>query len=241
MAYPLTTDNIIKAVRHKLDERKISLDEEVIEYGESTDNESLDRIIKMLSAEAINTVHRLAPAPMLEPTQTITSAVPTVELLADDILNIKLEQPESEASRWANPFLRLVACRPKNTGRLITDVIPEDSPEGRMQLNEYVRGTWDDPRLILLQGCSAMEPEFILYGCGGKEESADSAQADISASDYLKEFSWVEQYISQPESETYQVSYQLLENYINQITGAVLSVYKNADQANHFFTLAKTF
>jgi putative alpha-1,2-mannosidase len=33
----------------------------------------------------------------------------------------------------------------------VSDLFPEDSAVGRMQLNEYTRGTYDDPRAILMK------------------------------------------------------------------------------------------
>lgn len=235
MSYPLKESDIIAAVRHKLDERKINLNGTIISYGEDTDNVSLDSLISMLTPEAINTVHRDAPAPMLEATHSIMHGglqeyvESRLEMIEDDVMDIKVDIEYVQ-----NPFLRLVECRPAQTQRVITEVIAEDSPEGRMQLNKYVRGTWDDPRLVLLQGSSVMQPEFILYGCGCKK--------DCSIDSVLKEFSFIEQYINpQKDDDPYKVSYQLLDNYINHLTGMVLSVYKDADQAGYFYNLAKSY
>jgi hypothetical protein len=44
---------------------------------------------------------------------------------------------------------RLASLKASDSNIVVTEAIPEDQPAARMQNNKYVRGTYDDPRVIV--------------------------------------------------------------------------------------------
>lgn len=59
---------------------------------------------------------------------------------------------------------RLASIKASDSTVVIVDYASEESPIGRMQNNEYVRGTYDDPRLIVKKVWSDnRKPEFLYY------------------------------------------------------------------------------
>ena len=129
-------------------------------YG---DNASMDDIIRRNLPEAINAVNTAAPAQLLEG-KSVSASNPSVS--SDGVLSFSLP----EGSR----FLRLVAFQASDSPIVVTDVLPEASGEGHKQLNRYIRGRYDRPRLVLLQGRHT-EPEFKYYSL--RENTADPASA----------------------------------------------------------------
>lgn len=59
---------------------------------------------------------------------------------------------------------RLASIKASDSNVVVVDYASEESPIGRMQNNEYVRGTYDDPRLIVKKVWSDnRKPEFLYY------------------------------------------------------------------------------
>lgn len=59
---------------------------------------------------------------------------------------------------------RLVSIKASDSNVVVVDYASEESPIGRMQNNEYVRGTYDDPRLIVKKvWADNRKPEFLYY------------------------------------------------------------------------------
>lgn len=47
--------------------------------------------------------------------------------------------------------LRIISVKAKDSDVVVCNFVPEDSAEGRKQLNKYVRGVPDDPRVVIMQ------------------------------------------------------------------------------------------
>lgn len=59
---------------------------------------------------------------------------------------------------------RLASIKASDSNVVVVDYASEESPIGRMQNNEYVRGTYDDPRLIVKKvWTNNRKPEFLYY------------------------------------------------------------------------------
>ena len=59
---------------------------------------------------------------------------------------------------------RLASIKASDSNVVVVDYASEESPIGRMQNNEYVRGTYDDPRLIVKKVWQDnRKPEFLYY------------------------------------------------------------------------------
>lgn len=131
----ITKEDAVKAVRKNLDEQGINLSGM---FDETTDNVDLDSIITKTIPEAIDAVHRSAPVSSLEGVETSF----VEESVNNGVLIFRTEKP----------VLRFVGVKAADSNVVISDAVPEVSPEGRKQLNKYVRGTYDNPVLVLQDG-----------------------------------------------------------------------------------------
>ena len=201
----ITPAAAVVLVRKNLDE--LDPNGSVMYSGE--DNTSLDDIIKRMLPEAINMVHLAAPVQMLEGKQG-TISNPSV---TDGVLSFS-----------TNNFLRLVSFKASDSDIVITDPIPEASPEGRKQLNPYIRGRYDRPRLVRLQA----QDSFKYY----------SLKASTTAADAVSVFLVVEEQTYNNEGD--EISYRRRQNIIDCLTAKVMETY-NDQRAQSFYQKANDF
>ena len=217
--YPLGVDEATKAVRKNLDE--LDINESVMMVPSGNDNASLDDVIARTLPEAINAVHGSASAAMLEGISgTTTMGVYTVE---DEPRVIKIHIPAS--------VLRLVLFQTTDTPHIVTEVTPEDSVEGRKQLNPSLRGTYDRPRLVQLQG-KHNEPDFLYYSLKEDLAQGQNPASLVSRLDYIPEYKYA------AATTQYNISTALRERILNHLTGLVLAIYGEADKAQYFLNKA---
>lgn len=206
----LTTADAITLVRKNLDEQdpngSVMYDADN-SYG---DNASLDDIIRRTLPEAINAVNLAAPVQLLEG-KSVTAAAPSI---SDGVLSFSLPS--------GSKFLRLVAFQAADSPIVVTDVLPEASPEGRKQINRYIRGRYDRPRLVLLQGRHT-EPAFRYY----------TLRSNISASSAISQLYIVQEQFYSSDATGYEISRRLRQNIINWLTAMVMETY--SDQRSQIY------
>ena len=216
----LSVADAIAAVRKNLDE--IGLNESIMYTDESTDNTSLDGTIARTLPEAINLVNKTAPVTLLEGT----------DLSGGPFDNVSIEDG-SLVFTFTADYLRLVAFQAGDSKIVVTDVLDEASPEGRKQLNGYIRGTYDRPRLVGEQGKRGTYT-FRYYSL--KEVTQRYENNPMSA---IKRFSFVKEQFYSESAESYPIPEDLRQNIIDELTALVLAVYGENDKANYFAEKAK--
>ena len=209
-------------------------------YG---DNSSLDGIIAKNLPEAINAIHKVAPVNLLEGVDLLdeNAAAGLVDegeeapAISDDgVLSFTLDEDTN--------YLRLVAFRADESAIVVTDVIPEASPEGRKQLNPYIRGRIDRPRLVQLQG-SHSGPSFKYYTIKdtspyeGENPSKEPVEA-IAEFYYIQEQSYPETPAS--GGNVYDISRRLRQNIIDYLTAKVMETYGD-QRSQAYYQKALTF
>jgi len=215
----LSVADAIQAVRKNLDE--IGLNESIMYTEESTDNDSLDGIIARTLPEAINLINKTAPVTLLEGTDLTGGPFDEADI-----------QDGSLVFSFTADFLRLVAFQAADSPIVITDVLDEASAEGRKQLNRYIRGTFDRPRLVAEQGQKGMY-RFRYYSL---RDSAPYANNPVKA---IKRFSFVRELFYADDTESYPVPEALRQNILDELTALVLAIYGENDKANYFAEKAK--
>lgn len=226
----LTPATAISLVRKNLDEA--GLNESVMYTDENNDNLSFDDLVKKNLPEAINIMHLAAPVWLLEGNEYQFSANTrpegeTCEILSDGVLQFS----PSKASN----FLRLVAFRATDSGIVVSDALNEASPEGRKQLNPAIRGRYDRPRLVRLQG-EVSPPRFKYYTL--KESSYGSG---TNARNMVAVFSFISEQTYSPQATGYDISRLLKQNIIDQLTAMVLATYKDQTLQQYFQSRANSF
>lgn len=207
----LPIDVVIALVRRNLDELdpngSLMYNDENGSSGDYGDNQSLDGMIARFTPEAINTVHLAAPVALLEGDESIT---PTGSAISQTgVLSFSLPA--------GTDYLRLVAFKAADSDIVVTDTIPQASPEGRKQLNPHIRGRKDRPRMLILQGQGG--PSFQYYSI---EIPADYSSNPASAISYL---SIIHELHFSIGTRSYDISTRLKQNIVDQVTARILEAY----------------
>lgn len=226
----LSTATAITLVRKNLDEA--GLNESVMYTDENNDNLSLDDIIKKDLPEAINAIHKIAPIGLLEGVEYSFSSASKPEgenivIASDGVMTFSPSK--------SSDFLRLVAFKAVDSPIVVTDAIPEASPEGRKQLNQYIRGRYDRPRIVRMQG-NLTPPQFKYYTL--KQSTVSSTNR---AKDAVALFSFVREQFYSPSATGYDISRLLRQNIIDWLTGMVLETYSEQAAQQAFYAKAQAF
>lgn len=192
------------------------------DYG---DNESLDKIIARNLPEAINAIHKTAPVWLLEGVALTLLDIATVteDQTTTSLIDISTDGILSFTMKDTTDYLRLVSFRAADSLVTVTDVIPEASPEGRKQLNQYIRGRHDRPRLGQLQGRHT-GPSFKYYTVTTPADYSSNPFTAIAQMEYLKE-----QFYSAPTElvpdPAYPISRRLRQNIVDYLTAMVMDTF----------------
>ena len=135
--YSLTVKGAFAYVRRAIDE--LTTAEEI---GHLVDPDAIDlhRLVEGAMVEAVVKTYSLAPSHILEGETAVKGEDYELEL-NDKVVTISM----------LTPTARVVSVQCNDSEVILSDLIPENSAEGRKQLNKYIRGTYDDPRLVLLK------------------------------------------------------------------------------------------
>lgn len=124
-----------------------------------TDELDTKKLVDGYIVEAVLKSHKDAPSYLLDG-KTETAFTPKI----NDDLSVAIVMTEESA--------RLVSFKASDSPTVVTDYAPEESPIGRMQNNKYVRGTYDDPRLIVKKVWTAnKKPEYVYYSVRSKKDA----------------------------------------------------------------------
>lgn len=212
--YPLTIGEAITLVRKNFDEIA-SDDSDMADIIDDKDSNEFEDVLAKTLPEAINAVHTYADVTTLD--GELLPETATVSI-SGDVLTISL--PGS--------FLRMVTFKEKNSPVAICDTVDEYSAEGRMQLNPYMRGTPDRPRMVLMQSADTNGNTLLKYYT--VEEKETTAKANISRFEYIKRYKAGE--------TSYNVADEHVTTVIDQLTGMLCAIYGYADKAQYFFQKA---
>lgn len=210
----LTVSEAIAAVRKNLDE--LGLNESIMYTDESTDNVSFDGVIARTLPEAVNEVQLTAPVALLEGEDLSKGPFDKISV-SDGILDFK----------FTADFLRLVEFQAVDSPIVVTDVLDEASPEGRKQLNKYIRGRYDRPRLVRVQGQRG-KPEFLYYTLRETDKYRDYPPLAI------KRFSIVKEQFFSETATGYLITADLRQNILDELTAMVLTIYGETEKAKYF-------
>jgi len=240
----LSRADAVSMVRKNLDEQAVSGS---AMYGalygsDSGDNESLDLTISRTLPETINETVLAAPSVLLDG-RPVRSHYLGGSGGASHLSDYASMSTDGAAVEFgiSTPLLRLVRMQASDSPYVVTDIVPEASAEGRMQLDRYVRGAYDRPVLVKLQGDNAA-PRFRYYSL--KDEPGEA----FSLTDWLKSYGpsspeppvKIFEYVPVAEysegTDSYDVPEKLVQPVLYRLTGAVLAIYGERDKADVFFS-----
>lgn len=104
----------------------------------SPDAVDIHKLVEGTIVESAVKIHNLAPAIMLDGVKGTEGTDYTLDLV-NNVITITMKKDT----------IRVSSIKAMDSDIVVCDFIPEDSAEGRKQLNKYVRGIPDDPRVVL--------------------------------------------------------------------------------------------
>lgn len=153
-------------VRTALDELETV---EEIGYLVDADAVNLNRLVTNTIVEAVAKTHLGAIPALLTGVQSVQQKANAEDTGKTDVE--EQETPDFEAKlneqvitiTMSEDTLRVVSVHVEGSP-VVCDIIPEHSAEGRKQLNRYVRGVADDPRVVICQEWSdSYKPVLKFY------------------------------------------------------------------------------
>lgn len=151
-------------VRKMLDEL-VSVEE--IGMIASPDGIDLHRLVEGAIVEAVIRTHTKAPSFFIDGVKG-EDGVDFETLVTDD--NVMVITMKTDV-------VRIASVKASDSNIVVCDLIPEDSAEGRKQLNNFVRGVPDDPRVVLQKAWNAdYRPILKYYTCS---DSKDVKSVDL--------------------------------------------------------------
>lgn len=146
----LSLDKAHSYVLQVLDELKNAEDIAMLAETESLDTR---KMAEAFLIEAVLKAHKDAPSYLVNGKIGIVGTDYSVKFVGTTAKIVMLQNSA-----------RLASIKASDSPVVVSDVFSEDSPIGRMQNDEYVRGTYDDPRLIVKKTwTSDLKPEYLYY------------------------------------------------------------------------------
>ena len=130
----------------------------------SPDAVDIHKIVENSIIEAVVRIHNLAPAIMIDGVKGVAGTDYKVEP-KDKVITITM----------LKDTIRVASVKASDSDIIVSDFIPEDSAEGRKQLNEYTRGIPDDPRVVLAKVWNGDYQPVLKYYTA----KSDAASVDI--------------------------------------------------------------
>ena len=213
--YPLTVKAAYAYVRKAIDELTSTEDIGMLIEPDSVD---LHRLVEGFLVEAVVKTHSLAPTLALEGKDAIQGEDYSIELKGG-VVTISM----------LTPVLRVLSVKCSDSEYILSDFIPENSAEGRKQLNQYVRGTYDDPRIVLQKKANGDHMPIMKY--------YTTTESDI------KKVSFDIEYLPYPEmfEGVVMIAPRMEYAVLNLIVAMVLDSYKEVDLADRFRVKSKEY
>lgn len=229
----LNISEAIAFVRARLDEIAQSDSDMIVN---EVDDRNLNETVERLLPEAVEEVHRAAPASLLEGFIFSSSDVVFSTSTSDGVIDIDFRNYDAEAGAFS--ALRMVWFKCED-GILTSAEFPEDSPEGRIQLNKYVQGQPDEPVVIRQAdseiGTDNSEISLLHY----KYYTTKLTQPTFQISMLPYPAMWQDYAGDNPVGEKYiTVSVQLKTQILRLLTAKVLMAYGEIQRAQAFLKQA---
>lgn len=204
--YSLTVKSAFAYVRRAIDEL---VSAESIGLLADPDALDLHKIVEGSIVEAVAKIHSQAPTLLMEGEVAVRDEDYSLDI-NDGVATIAMNVPT----------LRVISVKSSDSDVVVCDLISENSPEGRMQLNAYTRGVYDDPRAVLQKKWNGDHMPVIKYYT---TKDAEAAEFDL---EYIP-------YPSLEEGEV-KISPRLEYAVLNEIVAMVLDIFRETTQAQLF-------
>lgn len=222
----ITLSEAIEFVRARIDELSFSNDDMIFP---ADDDRNFDNTVEKLLPEAAEYVYRASPAGYLEPESEIY--VPEVGFATEGITSSALLDDGSirVVVPTDSDFFRFVSFKSSDSDVYVTTTVPFNSPEARMQMDPYTKGSYDAP--VVVERKMPGSIEYTYYSVKpGRREDAEPVGFSLYKIDKP---SFADGSIFCPEYLGFAV--------LNRLTGMVLDAYKETQYAQSFYQKSLTY
>lgn len=209
----LSVSEALAFVRARYDE--IAFNNTDMISNPAMDDRNFEATLLKLLPEAITSVHLEAPSYLMEGESQDASHINITTYTGKNYVLVELNDPE-DVDGNALPVLRLVSLKASDSDITVNTAIPEDSPEGRMQLNPYTQGTYDNPKLVALSASSRYNCRYMYYS-----KKTETASISFTISVFFEQ----QVPITQGGVSVFRVSSKLHEAVLNRLTAMMLETY----------------
>lgn len=196
----------------------------------SPDSMDLHKLVEGFVVEAAVRVHTNAPSYLLDGIAGEIDEDFTIDDNSGKVLTITMNKD----------CVRIASIKAKDSDYVVCDLIPEDCAEGRKQLNEYTRGTYDDPRAVLMKTWAGEYKPIVKY-YSLKEAIAED---ETAAQNTTEKNSPVDvEYIPYPaiDETIVMVSPRLEYNVLNETVALVLDALDQREKAQLYRAKAQNY
>lgn len=217
----ITKSGLAKVIRTNLDE--LGVNESMMMGG--SDDAMLDEMIWNVAGECADEIHSVAPVQLLDGKGLLEegSGYDAKAISVDSARKKVLLVPIQDV-------IRLVAFQATDSDYVVSEMIPEASPEGRMQLDSNICGVYDDPKVVLAQGSSDDSCQMRYYSLGTELGENDSASSKIKTLEVIfRQFG---------ATDSVDVADNVTSNFYNLVTAKVLTIMGD-QRAQEYYNKAK--
>lgn len=202
--YQLSISSATSFVRTALDELAT-----VEEIGMLVDVDAvnLQRLVSNSIIEAVVKTHQGAISVLIDGETGISGEDFTAELGDNGVITITM----------LKDTLRVASLQAGDSSVVVSDLVPENSAEGRKQLNKYVRGVSDDPRVVLQKRWSEPYRPVMKY-YSTQEQTCPEMTLEYVPYPFLDE-------------SVVLICHQLEYAVLNELTAMILDSVKEQDKA----------
>lgn len=216
----ITKSDLAKVIRTNLDE--LGVNESMMMGG--SDDAMLDEMIWNVAGECADEIHSVAPVQLLDGINLLYPKSPYLDyediIAQDKVLIVGLTKE----------MLRLVLFQTTDSDYIVTETIHESSPEGRMQLDPHVRGTYDAPKLVVSQNSSDKATLLKYYSL--KDELTEGENADGKLRWFVVIFRQF------GATDSVDVAEKVTSHFYNLVTAKVLTIMGD-QRAQEYYNKAK--
>lgn len=212
--YQLTVKSALAYVRKALDELTSVEDIDMLVGPDALD---LSKIVEGYMTEAVIKTYAAASAVLLE--GVMAEDDDAAYSLTDKVITITMNVPVA----------KILSVKCSDSDVIVSELIPEDSAEGRKQFNKYVRGTYDDPRVVLQKRWNGDHMPILKYYT---TEKTSLGEGDVEV-----------EYLPYPElvEGVVQIAPRMEYPVLNNIVAMVFDSLNDPTRAEFFRNKAKEY
>lgn len=199
----------------------------------SPDAVDIHRLVEGAIVEAAVTIHNQAPAIMLDGRLAVADSKDSQGKTIENDYAASIDDEGVMTITMHADTIRIASVKASDSGYVVCDLLPEDSAEARKQLDKYVRGVPDDPRVVLQKTWASEYCPILKYYTFGSLKAgstSDTRSVEIHYVPYPK-----------IDETIVEICPKLEHAVLNELVAMVLDSLNEHDKASLYRAKAKAY